>query len=113
VEHVEQPSLFLDQCAKLVRPGGWLVLSTIARTWVSWFTTNLMAEDVLRIVPKGTHTWEKYINEEELRAYFLNRGGWNSPVVQGVVYVPGVGWKVVPGSEKMGNYFLGVRRDGP
>ena len=110
VEHVDYPSEFLDKVRPFVRPGGWLVMSTIARTWMSWFTTNFMAEDVLRIVPKGTHDWNKYINEDELRRYFVDKG-WNSPRVMGVVYVPGVGWREVQGSEKVGNYFFGVRRD--
>lgn len=110
VEHVDHPAAFLDRCGAFVKPGGWLVLSTIARTWTSWFTTNLVAEDILGIVPKGTHDWNKYINEDELRAHFAARPGWGSPRVMGVVFVPGMGWKEVPGSEKLGNYFLGVQR---
>jgi ubiquinone biosynthesis O-methyltransferase len=110
IEHVDHPAAFLDRCETFVRPGGWLVLSTIARTWTSWFTTNLVAEDILGLVPKGTHDWRKYINEEELTAHFANRSGWGSPVVMGVIYVPGVGWREVKGSEKIGNYFFGVRR---
>lgn len=111
VEHVDKPSAFLDRCGEFVRPGGWLVLSTIARTWTSWFTTNLMAEDVLGVVPKGTHDWDKYINKEELRNFFARKEGWSRPRVMGVVYVPGLGWKEVAGSEKVGNYFFAVRRD--
>jgi polyprenyldihydroxybenzoate methyltransferase / 3-demethylubiquinol 3-O-methyltransferase len=113
VEHVDEPARFLARCADFVRPGGWLVLSTIARTWASWLTTNVVAEDILRIVPKGTHDWYKYINEEELAAFFGSRGGWNSPRCAGLVYVPGLGWKEVAGSEKLGNYLWGVRRDEP
>lgn len=111
IEHVDKPSQFLERCGEFVRPGGWLVMSTIARTWTSWFTTNFMAEDVLGIVPKGTHDWEKYINADELKNYFGKRAGWGTPIVMGVVYVPGLGWKEVPGSESVGNYFLAVRKD--
>lgn len=110
IEHIDHPAAFLDQVRPFVRPGGWLVMSTIARTWMSWFTTNLVAEDLLRIVPPGTHDWNKYINEDELRRYFVDRG-WNSARVMGVVYVPGVGWREVKGSEKVGNYFFAVRKD--
>ena len=110
IEHVDQPASFLDRLRPFVKPGGWLVMSTIARTWTSWMTTNLIAEDLLRIVPKGTHDWRKYINEEELRRYFADKG-WNSPRAMGVMYVPGLGWKEVQGSEKLGNYFFAVRRD--
>ncbi|KAK4128447.1 ubiquinone biosynthesis O-methyltransferase, partial [Parathielavia appendiculata] len=111
VEHVDYPAAFLDRVGQFVKPGGWLVLSTIARTWTSWVTTNLVAEDILRVVPKGTHDWAKYVNEGELRENFARKGGqWGTPTVRGVVYVPGLGWKEVRGSEKVGNYFFGVQR---
>lgn len=110
IEHIDDPIAFLDKVQPFVKPGGWLVMSTIARTWLSWLTTNVVAEDLLRIVPRGTHDWNKYINEEELRRYFVDRG-WESPKVMGVVYVPGMGWREVRGSEKVGNYFFGVRRE--
>ncbi|KAI1141489.1 ubiquinone biosynthesis O-methyltransferase [Hypoxylon sp. FL0543] len=111
IEHVSHPAQFLDRCTPFVKPGGWLVLSTIARTWMSWLTTNVLAEDLLRIVPRGTHDWRKYINEEELRTHFLQkRTGWAEPRCMGVIYVPGLGWKEVNGSEKVGNYFFAVRR---
>ncbi|KAM3454285.1 hypothetical protein MY5147_008481 [Beauveria neobassiana] len=110
IEHIDDPGAFLDRVRPFVRPGGWLVMSTIARTWMSWFTTNLVAEDLLRIVPRGTHDWNKYINDDELRGFFAGKG-WNSPKILGVVYVPGMGWKEVRGSEKVGNYFFAVRRD--
>jgi polyprenyldihydroxybenzoate methyltransferase/3-demethylubiquinol 3-O-methyltransferase len=111
IEHVESPAVFLDQCKPFVKKGGWMVMSTIARHWASWMTTKLVAEDILGIVPKGTHDWAKYINEEELRGYFEGVGGWTSPRSMGVIYVPGVGWREVKGSEKVGNYFFAVRRD--
>lgn len=110
IEHIDQPGDFLDKVRPFVRPGGWLVMSTIARTWTSWVTTKLVAEDMLGIVPKGTHDWNKYLNQEELRRYFLDKG-WESPRVRGVMYVPGLGWKEVRGSEKVGNYFFAVRRE--
>ncbi|EEY21957.1 hexaprenyldihydroxybenzoate methyltransferase [Verticillium alfalfae VaMs.102] len=111
VEHVDSPAEFLARCAPFVKPGGWLVGSTIARTWVSWLTTNFLAEDVLGIVPKGTHDWNKYINDAELTAWFAGQSGWASPRIMGVVYVPGVGWREVAGSEKVGNYFFAFRRE--
>jgi 2-polyprenyl-6-hydroxyphenyl methylase/3-demethylubiquinone-9 3-methyltransferase len=114
VEHVDYPAAFLDRVGEFVRPGGWLVLSTIARTWTSWVTTNLVAEDILGMVPKGTHDWYKYVNEGELREYFGGKGSgvWGAPRVMGVVFVPGLGWREVRGREKVGNYFLGVQRVG-
>lgn len=96
-------------------------MSTIARHWVSWVTTKVLAEGVLRIVPWGTHDWGKYVNAPELEGWVrgLERkvedgglDGWKTGdvIVMGCVYVPGVGWREVRGGEKVGNYFVGVRR---
>jgi polyprenyldihydroxybenzoate methyltransferase/3-demethylubiquinol 3-O-methyltransferase len=111
IEHVTDPPRFLDQVVEQIKPGGWLVMSTIARHWISYVTTKVVAEDLVGIVPKGTHDWDKYINEDEMRGYFAEKGGFNSPRVMGVLYVPGVGWRQVNGSEKVGNYFFAVRKD--
>lgn len=110
VEHVVTPSKFLTDCMTHVRPGGWLIGSTIARTWTSWLTTKFMAEDMLRMVPRGTHDWDKYIQPHELQSWAAKQAGWGDWRVMGVVYVPGVGWREVQGSESWGNYFFGLRR---
>ncbi|KAL5116367.1 Hexaprenyldihydroxybenzoate methyltransferase, mitochondrial [Pleosporales sp. CAS-2024a] len=111
LEHVHAPGPFLEQVLPHVKPGGWLVLSTIARTWTSWMVTKVMAEHVLGMVPEGTHEWNKYVNEEELRRWFRGQKGWGEVKSRGAMYVPGLGWKEVTGGEKWGNYFLGVRRE--
>ncbi|KAF2675249.1 ubiquinone biosynthesis O-methyltransferase [Microthyrium microscopicum] len=120
LEHVSNPSNFLREATQRVKPGGWIVGSTIARTWTSWVVTNVIAEEVLGVVPRGTHDWRKYVNEYELRAWFvkltagtdvggMDGGRWDFRS-QGVVYVPGFGWRVVEGGEKFGNYFFAARR---
>jgi ubiquinone biosynthesis O-methyltransferase len=114
VEHITRPAPFLRSCLPFVRPGGWLVLSTMARTWTSWLTTKVVAEDLVGIVPRGTHDWEKYINPEEMRAFFMAQKGWGGDGgvrVMGCVYMPGFGWRMVEGSEAWGNYFFAVRKD--
>lgn len=113
IEHVNSPSEFLATLTPQVKPGGWLILSTISRTMTSWFVTKFVAEEVVRIVPRGTHDWNKYINSAELREWFhtgARRGEWEHERVMGVVYVPGLGWREVPRSEQFGNYFFGIRR---
>ena len=116
IEHIKKPSPFLQSCLAHLKPGGWLIGSTIARTNTSWFTTKFMAEEVLGLVPRGTHEWKQYIQPNELFQWariqpelMAEEGGWK---VMGVVYVPGIGWKEVAGSEGWGNYFFGVRRRG-
>lgn len=110
IEHVTDPSSFLDQVVGRVKPGGWLIMSTIARHWMSYMTTKLVAEDIMRVVPRGTHDWNKYINPVELKDYFRSQGGFDNQRIMGVVYIPGLGWKKIGGSESVGNYFFGVQK---
>lgn len=112
IEHIDFPATFLSSSLPFVKPGGWLILSTIARTWPSWLTTKFIAEDVMRLVPRGTHEWGKFINEEELRDFFRSKYGWEGEDgvrSQGVVYIPGIGWRIVSGGQRWGNYFFGIR----
>ncbi|MCJ1274844.1 Hexaprenyldihydroxybenzoate methyltransferase, mitochondrial [Puttea exsequens] len=114
VEHIDQPASFLKSCMPFVKPGGWLILSTIARTATSWLTTKVVAEEIVRLVPRGTHQWEKYISDDELRVFFRAQEGWGRDGglrSQGCFYVPLLGWRAVDGGERWGNYFFGVRRD--
>lgn len=113
IEHINQPALFLKSCLPFVKPGGWLILSTIARTSISWLTTKVVAEDLVRLVPRGTHDWSKYINESELREFFRMQEEWGvdgGVRTQGCMYVPLLGWRTVDGGEEWGNYFFGVKR---
>ncbi|KXL48810.1 hypothetical protein M433DRAFT_152163 [Acidomyces richmondensis BFW] len=115
IEHIQRPSPFIRSCLAHLKPGGWLIGSTIARTSVSWFTTKFMAEDVLKMVPRGTHDWNQYIQPQELREWARQQEdlsasdgtGW---AVMGVVYVPGFGWREIGGSEDWGNYFFGIKK---
>lgn len=113
VEHISHPASFLASCLPFVKPGGWLVLSTIARTWTSWMVTKVIAEDIVRLVPRGTHDWDQFLNEDELRRWFCKQEGWGEAGAvksTGVIYVPGLGWKLVRGGQQWGNYFFGVKR---
>jgi SAM-dependent methyltransferase len=67
IEHVETPMAFITACATCVRPGGSLFLSTINRTAKSYAVAIVGAEYVARVVPAGTHDWNKFITPEELR----------------------------------------------
>lgn len=66
----------------------------------------------MRLVPRGTHEWGKYINEEELKDFFRSKDGWgceDGMRSEGVIYLPGIGWMTVAGGQRWGNYFFGVR----
>lgn len=74
VEHVPEPQAYLDACAKLLKPGGLHLCSTINRNPKSYVFAIVGAEYVMRWLPKGTHEWEKFITPDELYA-FLSKAG--------------------------------------
>jgi polyprenyldihydroxybenzoate methyltransferase / 3-demethylubiquinol 3-O-methyltransferase len=114
LEHIDSPSQFLKTTIPHLKPGGWLFGSTIARSPLSFLTTKVIAEaPLIGVVPRGTHDWNKYINPDELADWFEKDGGggkWAPIRTQGVIYVPGWGWKMVHRSEGYGNYFFGVQK---
>lgn len=74
IEHVVNPTLFYDTLAKLVKPGGILILSTLNRTAKSYAMAIVGAEMVLRWLPRGTHSWEKFIKPSEMADAISKRG---------------------------------------
>ncbi len=74
LEHVPDPQSILDACAKLLKPGGKIFLSTINRTFKAKQLVIFAAENILKIVPKGTHDFDKFITPFELYSYCENAG---------------------------------------
>ncbi|GMM29128.1 hexaprenyldihydroxybenzoate methyltransferase [Martiniozyma asiatica (nom. inval.)] len=109
LEHVEYPALVLQKAMSLVKPGGYLFLSTINRDAISWFTTIFMGEHMLRIVPVGTHTYEKYIKEGEIRDVVERQQGYNVVDSEGLAYLPLKGW-FCTGKPEIGNYIMAIQR---
>ncbi len=68
IEHVPNPAAFLVTLAELLEPGGKLFVSTLNRTRRSWLTAIAGAEYVLRLLPVGTHDWNKFLSPAELAA---------------------------------------------
>lgn len=66
IEHVADPQSFITSCASLVKPGGLLVMTTINRTAKSYAFAIVGAEYVLRLLPRGTHQWRKFVTPEEM-----------------------------------------------
>ncbi|MDG1286550.1 MAG: bifunctional 2-polyprenyl-6-hydroxyphenol methylase/3-demethylubiquinol 3-O-methyltransferase UbiG [Rickettsiales bacterium] len=66
IEHVSDVALFLESVAKLVKPGGVLIMSTLNRTMKSYALAIVGAEYVLRWLPRGTHDWKKFLMPAEL-----------------------------------------------
>ena len=66
LEHVPEPNQTISACAKLVKPGGMVFFSTINRNPKSFLFAIVGAEYVLKLLPKGTHEYAKFIKPSEL-----------------------------------------------
>ena len=62
IEHVDNPSQYIDDMYKCIKPGGLLFISTMEKSVSSYIYTILLAEKVLKIVDDGIHDHDKYIN---------------------------------------------------
>ena len=74
VEHVADLPLFMSACGKLVGPSGIAFVATINRNPLSWLFAIVGAEYVLRWLPRGTHTWRRFVRPDELRSLLLRDG---------------------------------------
>ncbi|NRB39637.1 MAG: bifunctional 2-polyprenyl-6-hydroxyphenol methylase/3-demethylubiquinol 3-O-methyltransferase UbiG [Pseudomonadales bacterium] len=87
LEHVPEPSSVIQACADLCKPGGDLFFSTINRSPKSYVMAVLGAEYVLKLVPKGTHSYEKLIRPSEL-ASWCREAGLQLKEMAGLEYNP-------------------------
>ena len=87
VEHVADVRLFLKTIASLVRPGGRLILGTMNRTALSWVIGIVVAEWVLRWLPRGTHEWSRFVKPKET-ASLLKEFGFVEAELHGIVFNP-------------------------
>lgn len=74
VEHVPDPAAIVAACAKLVKPGGWVFLSTLNRNPKSFLFAIVGAEYLLRLLPAGTHEYAKFIRPSELATWCRSAG---------------------------------------
>ena len=87
VEHVGDVPVFIDTVARCVAPGGLLFASTIDRTWKSFIFAIVGAEYVLRVLPRGTHQWKRFVRPAEMAAEF-GRSGLQQCDLRGMRYLP-------------------------
>jgi len=85
VEHVADVKLFVQRCAEMVKPGGLMIAATINRTLKSFALAIVGAEYVLRWLPRGTHSWDKFVTPDELEIA-MERAGLTSTDERGVIY---------------------------
>lgn len=66
VEHVADLDLFITSACELLKPNGIIILSTLNRTARSYVMAIIGAEYIMRLLPVGTHTWNKFLRPSEL-----------------------------------------------
>ena len=74
LEHVPDPGSVVRACSALVKPGGWVFLSTLNRNPKAFLFAVLGAEYLLQLLPKGTHEYAKFIRPSELAAHCRSAG---------------------------------------
>jgi 2-polyprenyl-6-hydroxyphenyl methylase/3-demethylubiquinone-9 3-methyltransferase len=87
VEHVGDVPDFINTVSRSLAPGGLLFASTIDRTWKSFVFAIVGAEYVLRVLPRGTHQWKRFVRPAELAAEF-GRSGLQQSDLRGMRYLP-------------------------
>jgi 2-polyprenyl-6-hydroxyphenyl methylase/3-demethylubiquinone-9 3-methyltransferase len=74
LEHVPEPASIVRACATLVKPGGWVFFSTINRNAKAFLFAIVGAEHVLKLLPKGTHEYARFIRPSELGQWSRDAG---------------------------------------
>ncbi len=74
LEHVPAPESVVRACATLVKPGGWVFFSTLNRNPKAFLFAIVGAEYVLKLLPRGTHEYEKFIRPSELARWCRDAG---------------------------------------
>tara|TARA_B100000575_G_C23067182_1_gene614553 strand:+ start:604 stop:1299 length:696 start_codon:yes stop_codon:yes gene_type:complete len=75
LEHVPDPKSLIATCFNLLKPGGFIFLSTINKNPRSWITAIVGAEYIFNLLPKGTHEFDKFIKPSVLAKYIRDAGG--------------------------------------
>ncbi|MCB1798437.1 MAG: bifunctional 2-polyprenyl-6-hydroxyphenol methylase/3-demethylubiquinol 3-O-methyltransferase UbiG [Gammaproteobacteria bacterium] len=87
LEHVPDPASVVAACATLVKPGGQVFFSTINRNPKSYLFAIVGAEYVLRLLPRGTHDYAKFIRPSELSRW-IRGAGLDTRDITGLTYNP-------------------------
>jgi 2-polyprenyl-6-hydroxyphenyl methylase / 3-demethylubiquinone-9 3-methyltransferase len=110
LEHLPDPASAVAACARLLRPGGWAFFSTINRNPKAYLFAVIGAEYVLKLLPRGTHDYARFIRPSEL-AHWCRDAGLREVELIGMTYNP-LTQRYRLGSDCDVNYLLCCRRDG-
>jgi 2-polyprenyl-6-hydroxyphenyl methylase/3-demethylubiquinone-9 3-methyltransferase len=109
IEHVPDPDSVIASCAKLVKPGGWVFLSTLNRNPKSYLFAILGAEYILNLLPRGTHDYAKFLKPSEL-AQSCRNANLNVTNLIGMSYNP-LSKVYSLGADTSVNYMVACRRE--
>lgn len=87
LEHVKDPKEVIIAISELLKPGGYLFVSTLNRNLISFLGSIIAAEHILKMVPKNTHEYELFITPQELIQHFKPLG-LDMIDIQGINYHP-------------------------
>ena len=108
LEHVPDPAAVVRACSALARPGGWVFFSTLNRNPKSFLFAIVGAEYVLRLLPRGTHEYARFIRPSEL-ARFCRDAGLALQDSRGMEYNPLTRRYWLSGDTSV-NYLLACRK---
>ncbi|MBI5437150.1 MAG: bifunctional 2-polyprenyl-6-hydroxyphenol methylase/3-demethylubiquinol 3-O-methyltransferase UbiG [Nitrosomonadales bacterium] len=109
LEHVPDPESTVQACAQLVKPGGHVFFSTLNRNPKSYLFAVIGAEYLLKLLPRGTHDYDKFIKPSELAQYCRNAGLDLAGLI-GMSYNP-LSKVYSLGRDTDVNYMIACRRD--
>lgn len=108
LEHVPEPMSVIQACADLAKPGATLFFSTLNKTWKAYLLAIVGAEHVMKLVPKGTHEFSKFIRPSTLMRY-LEQAGLEVTDATGLHFNPvNNSFKTAPGLDV--NYIVVARK---
>ncbi len=110
LEHVPDPAATVKACAELVKPGGHVFFSTLNRNPKSYFFAIIGAEYLLKLLPRGTHDYAKFIKPSELTA-MCRDAAMNVAGITGMTYNPFTRTYALGGNSDV-NYILHCRSEG-
>jgi len=109
LEHVPDPASVISACAALVRPGGRVFFSTINRNPKSYLFAIIGAEYLLRLLPKGTHDFAKFIRPSELTRW-MRAAALETLDITGLTYNPLTGVYRLDPRDVDVNYMVAAQR---
>jgi 2-polyprenyl-6-hydroxyphenyl methylase / 3-demethylubiquinone-9 3-methyltransferase len=111
LEHVPDPASVVRACNELVKPGGWVFFSTLNRNPKSYLFAILGAEYLLRLLPRGTHDYAKFIRPSELERW-VRATELRTQDLSGLAYNP-LTARYSLGRDIDVNYLVACRKDAP